>query len=394
MKSSEFSTSAGQYSDMLRKKQLHETRQWSEWGIGKRALGSLAVAGAIGLTGFSQYWTHDVAPERTRLAETQPEIHEIYDARDKVNSNTAVIDFVGLGNLDATETAANLSSYDRIGNVWAVEYDNQGIDTKVIADIITAKAEEDDIKQIVLSGHSMGGDVALEVARHLYEKEKKDIELAAVILDCTPPNLDAVRPEERDRGEDMLRWIGQVPGARESRIVRGIVETVAREETFIEEGKAWHKSIDLEGLQETLVTVWTEKLNKSVASNKLIESQFKVIASSGAMTNLGVIAEANDEWEPPAIFYIRPRDARKDRVVDVQLAQGMMVDVVGGPEGTLHVIKVDGTGHANPSQQPDRYNEAIERRIAPVIEARQREAHIQTLAQAILPVVGIIDTDE
>ncbi len=346
-------------------------------------MGALTIAGAVGATGFSQYWTHDVAPERERLARTQPMIHEIYQADDEANADVAVIDLVGLGNLDASETATSLEAYAGLGRVLAVEYDNSGIDTKVIADMIEHKASVDGINEIILSGHSMGGVVAIEVASHL-PKEK----VAAVILDCTPLTLDAVRPEERDRGEDMLRWMGDIPligglpGARESRTMRAIVEMVARDDQYIKRGESWHPTIDPAGLYHALVEVGTEKIfNDNVASNGLIESQFKVIVSSSAIDNLEKLTVHEDDQNAPAIIYMRPRNAINDQVVDVDLAQRIMIDEVGGVDGSLLVARMDWTGHANPNQSPDAYNATIERQIIPFIESHNDASREYGLAR-------------
>ncbi|WP_370181478.1 alpha/beta fold hydrolase [Rhodococcus wratislaviensis] len=358
------------WNDDRRTARLHATRlghQWQKFGRTRRFLAAVALGTVPLLLAGGQYWVHDVQPERERLALTQPQIHEVYDAQSPADHDTAVVDLVGLGNKDATDTARTLSSYDRIGRVWAVQYDNGGIDTKVISELIATRAADEGIDNIVLSGHSMGGVVALEVAQHIYQDT--DANLIGVVLDCTPVDLHAVRAGSRDSGEDMLRWIGWLPGARESRTMRLLVETAARQSRFLDTKSDWYPHVDVDEFRDVIDEVLTEKvLSEDVASNGLIESQFKTIVASGAIDNLKSLAAETDDKPRPGIVFVRPRAGWKDPVVDVDYTQKILVEQSGGTDGALLVAKLDGTGHANPNQQPVAYNEAIVGRILPFLQ--------------------------
>ena len=252
----------------------------------------------------SVYWVHDVLPEQARLATTQPQIHSVYDAQHPSEQNTAVVELVGLGNLDATRTASSLPALSHIGQVWAVRYDNSGIDTKVISTLIRAQAREQGVDAVVLSGHSMGGVIALEVADHLYRDT--DLTVDAVILDCTPLDLHAVRAQSRDAGENLLRWIGWIPGARESRVLRLLVETAARQDRFVDHS-TWYPRIDPAELREVLREVLRDKiLSRRAASNGLIESQFTVIVASGAIDNLNALAHPREGNHGPRSYSCAP----------------------------------------------------------------------------------------
>ena len=345
------------------------------------------------------YWVHDVLPEQTRLAATQPRIHLVYDAQRPSARDTAVVELAGLGNLDATRTASSLPALSRIGQVWAVRYDNRGIDTVVISDLITTHARDDGVEAVVVSGHSMGGVIAsgrpgpvlidlpidvqkagrlhrelrirpaaeLEVAEHLYHDT--DLTVDAVILDCTPLDLHGVRARSRDAGEDLLRWIGWIPCARESRVLRLLVETAARQHRFVEHS-TWYPRIDPTELREVVGEVLRDKiLSRRAASNGLIEAQFTVIVASGAIDNLDALARPREGKPRPEIVFLRPRFAAADRVVDVDYGQRILDEHVGGPDGTLLVVKLDGTGHANPNQHPVTYNDAIAHRIVPFLRS-------------------------
>ncbi|RYF29108.1 MAG: alpha/beta hydrolase [Chloroflexi bacterium] len=362
-------TTVSDYDDERRKQRLHETRtghSLDERGIvvrtaGRIALSGLAVGAAASVVG-AQYWVHDVLPERERLAQTQPEIHEIYHATDPANT-TAVVDLVGLGNLDASQTASSLPSLAEIGDVWAVQYDNSGIDTTVIAQIVEEKAEANNIDSIAIVGHSMGGIIGLEVANYIYEET--DLDLMAVVLDCTPINLDAVRPEERSRGQEMMRWMGWIPGARESRSLRTVVEVGARKDRFLTADSSLVPSVDFGALADVVDEVLREKIfNEGVASNGLIEMQFAAIATSGARDNLRALAQIKDGKILPVIVFMRPTDASADQVVDNDYTQSHLLESRVENETALMVARMD-TGHANPNQEPQKYDAAIEAKVVP-----------------------------
>ncbi len=198
-----------------------------------------------------------------------------------------------------------------------------------------------------------------------------------MVLDCTPVDLHAVRAGSRDSGEDMLRWIGWLPGARESRTMRVLVETAARQSRFLDTKSDWYPHVDVDEFRDVLDEVLTEKvLSEDVASNGLIESQFKTIVASGAIDNLKSLAVESDDKPRPGIVFVRPRAGWKDPVVDVDYTQKILVEQSGGTDGALLVAKLDGTGHANPNQQPVVYNEAIVKRILPFLRTTLDEVSV------------------
>ncbi|MGV9723953.1 alpha/beta fold hydrolase [Nocardia beijingensis] len=369
------------WSDARRRARLRDTSLGHGWKTLRRTKVTLLRVAALllaGLVVFAQYWKYDVAPEQARLARTEPAILPVAPPVDSQNWDTVVVDLVGLGGLDASDTAAALPALRRMGMVWAIRYDNQGIDTKVIADLVVRAAELSGLRNIVLVGHSMGGVIALEVAEHIHRDS--DRRLAGVILDCTPVDLNAVRPESRGRGEDMLRWMGWLPGARESRMLRLAVETYARRDRFVDRGHG-PPGIRLGKLGEVLAEVMREKIvSHDAASNGLIESQFTAIVAGGATDDLRTLAQPVADKPRPAIVFIRPRDANADRVVDVEYSHRVLIEQSGGVDGTLLVVLARNTGHANPMQRPREYNTVIEQQILPFVQRYQQQVRSTTVA--------------
>lgn len=366
---------ADDWSDSRRRRRLRDTRtghSWVRFGRLRRFLARTAIATVPLIALFTQYWAWDVAPVRERMALTEPQLHPVYDAAAREDRTTAVVDLVGLGNLDATATATALPALRELGQVWAVEYDNSGLDTQVISRMISDQATWSGIESIVLTGHSMGGIIALEVAQHLYQDTA--LEVSGVILDCTPIDLHAVRPDARDAGEDLLRWVGWLPGARESRSMRMLVEVVARQDRFVVPSDRWYRRIDTAELKDAVVEVLHDKiLSTDAASNGLIESQFRAIVASGAIDNLKALSAEHDDKIRPAIVFLRPRQPLADTVVDVEYSHRILVEQSGGVDGTLLVSKLPRTGHANPIQAPAEYNAAITDRVLPFLDSRPGE---------------------
>ncbi|MEV0710509.1 alpha/beta hydrolase [Nocardia aurea] len=369
-------SSISDWDDARRKARFRATRLGHDWLTLRRTRLMLLRVAALfvaGLIVFAQYWAIDVAPERARLARTEPAVLPIAAPADSRNWDTVVVDMVGLGGLNASDTAAALPSLSRMGVVWAIKYDNRGIDTKVIADLITRAAQMSGLKNVILVGHSMGGVIALEVAKHIHTDS--DRRLVAVLLDCTPMDLNAVRPESRGRGEDMVRWMGWLPGARESRALRLLVETYARREQFVDDTGYGLPGIRFAELRSVLDEVLREKIySADAASNGLIEAQFLAIVAGGAVNDLRALSEPVDGKPPPAIVFLRPRDPAADGVVDVEYSHRVLVEQVGGVDGTLLVAFPRNTGHANPRQRPNEYNRVITDQVLPFVQRYQAQA--------------------
>ncbi|WP_278266011.1 alpha/beta hydrolase [Nocardia sp. AG03] len=362
------------YDDARRRARLRATRlgqHWRSWRRTRLTAVRCALVAVAVLALFGQYWRYDVAPERERLAHTTPALLPVAPPLREEGWDTAVIDLVGLGGLNAAPTAAALPSLRNLGVVWGVRYDNAGIDTKVIADMIVGATQRAGVRDIVLVGHSMGGVIALEVARHIHLGS--DRRLVSVVLDCTPVDLDAVRPQSRGRGADLVRFMGWLPGARESRLLRMAVETTARQDRFLRRDRGALPSVDVGELRGAVAEVLRDKIfSRDAASNGLIEAQFLAIVAGGAAGDLRALAREYPDKQRPAIVFIRPRDGDRDQVVDVEYSHRVLIELSGGVDGTLLVVRPREIEHADPRQRPAEYNAIIESQVLPFVQRYQR----------------------
>lgn len=353
------------YSDDLRKKRLHETRILSDRPVLRR-LAKTAMTLATATIPLMHYWTEDVMPQREKMSQTMPAIHEVYKPSNPENDDFATVQIVGLSVLDAQNTARTEKPYEELGAVWAIEYDNSGIDTGVIADLIVEKAEKDGVENLNLVGHSMGGIVALEVGALI--KKNTDIDIQSVVLDCTPLDLEAVRPEYRSKGEEMTQLISWIPGARYSRTLRTVVEIGARKERFWDDTTVPPK-FDREKFIEVLQEVYKDKIaNDNYASNGLVESQFAIIIDSAAMSSLKTLANKNNGEISSTIIFMRPLIETDDEIVDIAYSQQLLENESDKNNSDLKIVTMENTQHANPNQRPTEYRAAISRHIIPIIK--------------------------
>lgn len=153
-----------------------------------------------------------------------------------------------------------------------------------------------------------------------------------------------------------------------------VIEIAARQDRFVLPSDRWYRRIDGSDFIDVVEEVLKDKiLSTDAASNGLIESQFRAIVASGASDSLRALAAEQDDKVRPAIVFVRPRHALNDHVVDVEYTQQALVEHSGGVDGTLLVAKIDHTGHANPIQAPEAYNNAITDRVEPFIDLRPGE---------------------
>lgn len=369
----------GDYDPHGAKQRIAETRPFSgqrfervKRGVAKAAFGVMALAVPI-----SSYWTNDVLPAREDLAREHSTIEHISPPKGLQDADLATIELVGLGNVDAAATAETEDVY---GQVWAVRYSNRGINTHEIADMIEQEAEENGVDRLNFVGHSMGGIVALEVAKYIHDES--DIDVLSVVLDCTPIDLDAVRPDVRTQGEEMARWISEIPGARESRALRMLVEVSARRDRFME-GSTWaDPNFDFDAFEEVMGEVMRDKiLSGDAASNGLIEVQFAIITDSAARSSLKALASEKGDKFSPIIILVRPRNGNNDTVVDVDYTQRVLEDESKRNKSELVIIDLDDTGHANPNQSSGPYRKGIEDFIIPVIMKYEQTSNAPTTAE-------------
>lgn len=338
--------------------------------LAKAALYGMVIPAAI--TGV---YSADVAAVQGQLKDTHPVIRIIDQPNSPDDAHRMVTGINGLGTTSA-RNVMNALPYETFGLETALEYDKKGIDTTIIKNKVKEFALTHDIDQIVLSGHSMGGDVALEVASLLHIDPEAP-EVSDIILDCTPPNLSAVQDDERRAGDAMLTAISNIPGHRNSRILRGTGEMASRYDRYVDPGNGnplLGRMIDLSDFFEEVVTVKNDKLSPDAGSLGLIEDQLRVIVGDGADESLERMSKAMPDKRIPRVHYLLPHDSDSDGTVKVDKAVDIIVKSALVHDIPVKVYRLPpGTGHANPAQRPEQYSYVLNKKIIPIIRDQYDE---------------------
>jgi len=383
----------GSHNDLISKRQLREDKAWKQYdrrrekhnhrsSLLRKIARPVGTSAMVGVTIISAYGI-DVAKGMQALDHTYPSISTVNHELMQRDSTTMVI--AGLGNRDSYATASSLPVYEQLGSVWSLRYDNSGIDTEAIALAAIGKAMDEGITQIAFSGHSAGGDISLDVARQIQQSEAP-IVVPYVILDCTPPTAESIRPESRDIGYKMAQLLQHIPGARYSNVGRFVVEEIARFEQYRDATNPL--LINPKSFAITTLDVIHDKfLSPTAASTSLLESQFNYVIADGARENIMALGQIENGKPKPIVVVLRPSESAADKVVDDEIGEQQLRQFAKEAGLQIMVVEINNTGHANPIQRPLEYNEAIANQVMPnlipLIEYNRLEAARQSPTQSI-----------
>lgn len=358
------------YDDELRRHRLRETAFGGARSRWRTLLARTALMAGMSSSVMVGQYAKDVATVQDHLRNTHPAVHVVNQPNNPNDARRMIMSINGLGTTSGLGIMEALP-YEALGLETTLEYDKKGIDTGVIKDEIKKFAVAHGIESIVFSGHSMGGDVALEVASLLHG-DLAAPEVSDIILDCTPPNLTAVHADRREAGDAMLAAIRDIPGHRSSRYLRGIGEVASRYENYARPGDGSRLTagiIDLSDFLSEVRKVQSEKLTLDSGSLGLLEDQYRQIVADGADEAFERLSEAIDGRRTPRVHYLMPHDASSDTTVKVDVARRMFMEL--GIDFNIPVMVYrlpPGTGHANPAQAPEQYTQVLNERIIPSIK--------------------------
>lgn len=364
------------YDARLRQQRYRETAFGARLSRAQRILARTAFYTTVSTSAAIGLYAQDVAAGYEILKDTHPVVRSIDESVDRTNNHRMILGINGLGTTSAANVMESLP-YETMGIEAALDYDKKGIDTTIIKDEVKKFAQQHNVESIVFSGHSMGGDVALEVASLLHVDPDAP-EVTDIILDCTPPNLSAVQDHRREAGDTMLTAIRDIPGHRNSRFLRGVGEMTSRYRTYVTPGEGARITggmIDIRAFAAESMHVKREKLPPKAGSLGLFEDQYRQIVADGAKHSFARLSEKVGDKRLPRIHYLMPLDSESDDTVKVDTAARIFREL-----GSTYKIPVltyrlpQGTGHANPAQAPDQYGSVLRDQIIPLIE-RADERH-------------------
>ncbi|MBC7546791.1 hypothetical protein H7171_03540 [Candidatus Saccharibacteria bacterium] len=312
-----------------------------------------AISTAVVVTNFG--YELDVSIVDRQLAETHASLTSVYKASSPEHQDTMVVVMAGLGNRSAYPTASALPTYDRMGDVEAVTYDNKGVDPESIAALVVQKATLEGKKSVILDGHSMGGLVAAAVAATIYGGDS-GLKVKAVIADCTPGSPNDVRESQRTIGDVLSDMASAFKGSLESRPLRFVLEMAARHKKYININEM---SLNLSAtLQNTREIVHDKFLSPDAASGVLVDSQYGMIRNANIANNLRTLGKADNGKVPPIIFFQQPTNVANDTIVYDDRSREGLKKLTTENNLQFYVFYTDPVegGHANPTEARDTYN--------------------------------------
>lgn len=359
-----------EYDDAARKRNMAEAlgRNIDGWPKARRILGTTALGAALSATIVTAQYSADVLATKEYLKEAKPVIEVVSQPNSPTDGHRMIMGIGGFGTTDA-RNAMEALPYETIGLETSLAYDQRGIDTTAIKDSLKEFALEHDIDEIVLSGHSMGGIITLEIASLLYEDDDAP-SVSDIILDCTPPNLSAVHDDKIDAGDKMNELTKPIPGHRSSTYLKAIGEMASRNSRYLDddEGGQLIPSLDVLAFGREAQAVKREKMLPEDGTVGLALDQYREIVADGAEDSFRRMSPIKYSKRSPRIHFLRPLDAASDTTVLIERAQELFIEYGLKYHIPVRIHTLDaGTWHASPGQTPQQYHALVSKDILPSI---------------------------
>ncbi|MFZ1360547.1 MAG: alpha/beta hydrolase [Candidatus Saccharimonadales bacterium] len=302
---------------------------------------------------------------------------EIADAADPLNNDILFNGAVGFGNMDASNMMTALRPLRQQGRLLADRESDKGINTDEQAEKLIEYAQQHDVREIVLIGHSIGGLKMLNKAaraKEIIADKKLDITLQRIVLLQTPYSIDSVRTNMRSFGQKVCNYAEYAPWLKYYWFSRYLPEMMARKDRYIDVN---NHAVDVGRFVETSSEVYKEKIRDPSATANVLYDQFCVqlgATAKGAINRLRKFGDVE-------ISYFRPEDASSDTVVDEDDAVVRFRNSTNHPDIRFTVHNLPNIGHSSPGQAPRSFNRLFEQTVISDIAARRR--HQKLVQQCI-----------
>lgn len=369
------------------------------------------AAGAATLAIYGATWlgtdiTHGIREGKSTVEHSHSKIHTIALAAPELSpiyQQHATYVLTGLGTKDPSGTAARLTAHQEMGSVFGIEYSNQDLNIREMAEQVISTTRHARLKTISLDGYSAGGLVGLAVAAYI-RTHAPDIYVASVVLNSTPVGTGSLS-EQSARGIDVMdrilsinedlkyytdgRVAVEVYNRRHNYLKeQGTVEqtgfALRDTNTFTYNGTTYH--LDYAALRREITDVETKMQRPDVASASLIDSQAHFIVNANYDR---YIAELDPET---TLIYTGSLNARDDTVVAIEPSIHNLEHSAAAHHKRLIVFRAQ-VGHANPAERTSQYNSMLHDQIRPVVTQRLTLRFLgDELEQQSIPLVQAFGT--
>ncbi|MEO8691656.1 MAG: hypothetical protein ABI397_02615 [Candidatus Saccharimonas sp.] len=327
--------------------------------VGKAAL----VAGVAATTVEAPIKADQWVGDHLLWPSTGVETHEVAMNRsEKYPSNSGTFVFEGFAEKNATAIAEALfGSLQADGHVYAIEYDNHGIDVNDIVESILVKIDKDQLKEMSFYGRSMGGDVALLVASELL-KRRPALSIKSIILDCTPSSIDAVRGWDKgliESGEKISKKLDLVGGPTLRMAIELPHSPQAAEFIKLKPAAPY---VDVSAMVKRFNNLYKWKINSKSTSNRILFSQLGIIMSMDIHATFAELSKLTEHQAvPPSIIEIRPKNSNQDEMVLNDVSEEEFRSASNKLRMHFYVVNLVGKEirHADPRASRTKYNTVL-----------------------------------
>jgi hypothetical protein len=316
--------------------------------IAKKALVTTLIIEGL----YSGLYKVPILFEDYRLSGTEPVLEHVSNTPHNLAAETIVVG--GFGTKDSRPIAEALPQLAKIGAVDALEQDNEGIDTHVIAQKIIKDAKVNGFTEIGLWGDSIGGLIISKVAKEIQE-DASMLHVHFMVFDCTPTSINTLRTDKRENVELLQSISGILPDITSHPIVNFLY---AQQQVTTQWGAQRGFSV---------ATVVNQMNDSSQPSSKLLAAQAVQVVNPSLNQDLIDISSVKNK-EPPMIVSIRPKSDNGDATVISSSATEELRSMAKKAGMPFVDVRLRNIVHGDPTANREQYQEALTNIILPALK--------------------------
>lgn len=346
--------------------------------------GLFAAAGLVAALSYgSKLYGIDTELGKQQIEHSAPSISHIYESPDSHNQ-TATFVATGVNTRDASVTAEVLTSYRELGDVFAITYDNRGIDTEELKNLVINAARQHGKTHLNFSGWSAGGGILSEVAAAIYHDT--DLEIDSLVFNSTPMGPDSLTEESEEAIQVIGRAMAISPDVAYSFTLRSAADVWSHRDLYY---KPETRGFDWRSFGHEVRVACERTNDDNRASAVLAKSQVAYTTNYAIDQHIESLSKQVPKKQPPLLAYTAPwastgdEIATSDTVVKVGNSANYFVRETHRYENPRLLLLIDNIGHANPTERPNEYNQALTERLLPAIR-QHRAPHEDDRASTVL----------
>lgn len=363
----------GEYgSASLRRERRRQTalrRTWtrSHWWY-PFVLATVLVAGVWGLLRVDQFVAHHLVwpVQGARFVEVAPSLGAtpVAVVEPRLEDAGLTIVIAGLNRKSGSDIVEALPALRQPGTRIFTLVHGTGISDDDLLEKFDALLAAVQPREVHFFGSSMGGNIALNLARHL-EQRRPDTPspsttalptVGYLLLDGTPLDAHDVRERSRTRA-DALTWMTEALNTEGGAVARVTAEVLAQREQW-STGAFPFLQPRAEDLNFKLQQVMRDKIGRVGISTRLVKEQYGVIRRMRPAELFADLSPAT------TIGYFLPEDREADRTVDVAQVEAKLTALAERHDLDVRILPIAGAQHASAENQAAAYNAEIARLLA------------------------------